>query len=339
MDFFDLLTMIGGLALFLYGMNLLGEGLSRASGGGLERILGKLTGNPVKAVLAGAGVTAVIQSSSAVTVMVVGFVNSGIMKLQQAAGVIMGANIGTTATAWILSLTSLESDSVLVRLCRPTSFSPVLAMTGVLFLMLSKSEKLKNAASILLGFSILMFGMDTMSAAAKPLAQVPEFVSALTRFSNPVLGMLAGLVLTAVIQSSSASVGILQALCATGTVGYGAAVPIILGQNIGTCVTAMLSAIGASRNAKKAALVHLYFNVIGVFLFLGVFYAADAVAGFPFLERAADGRGIAAIHSAFNVLATLCLLPFSNLLVRLADLTVREKGPARKAPAKSCGEF
>ncbi len=321
MDFFDLLSMIGGLALFLYGMNLMGDGLAKASGGRMESILEKLTGNPVKAVLLGAGVTAVIQSSSATTVMVVGFVNSGIMRLEQAVGVIMGANVGTTITSWILSLTGIESSSFLVRLLKPTSFSPVLAIIGVAMLLFSKKEKRQSVASILIGFAVLMFGMDTMSAAVKPLAQEPAFTGILTAFSNPVLGMLAGVVLTAVIQSSSASVGILQALCLSGAVGYNTAIPIILGQNIGTCVTAMISGVGASRNARRAALVHLYFNIIGTVVFMGVFYLLDAAFQFPFMEKPADALGIAVVHSCFNVSATLLLLPFSRGLVKLACLT------------------
>ena len=325
MDFFDVLTMVGGLALFLYGMNLLGDGLAKASGGRLESILEKLTSNPLKAVLVGTGVTAVIQSSSATTVMVVGFVNSGIMKLQQAVGIIMGANIGTTATSWILSLSGIESSSFFIQLLKPTSFSPILAIIGVAIIMFSNKDKLKNVATILIGFAILMFGMDTMSNAVKPLADVPEFTSILTRFSNPVLGMLAGLVLTAVIQSSSASIGILQALCVTGAIGYNVAIPIIMGQNIGTCVTAMISSIGASKNAKRAALVHLYFNIIGTILFMVVFYAINAIYPFSFMEMAADQKGIATVHSVFNVAATVCLLPFSNLLVKLACLTVKEE--------------
>ena len=325
MTFFDFLTMVGGLALFLYGMNLMGDGLSKASGGRLERILEKLTSNPLKAVLLGAGVTAVIQSSSATTVMVVGFVNSGIMKLQQAVGIIMGANIGTTITSWILGLSGIDSSAFFVKLLKPTSFSPILAVVGVVFLMFTKKDKLKNVAAILIGFAILMFGMDTMSEAVKPLRDVPEFTSILTRFSNPILGMLAGLVLTAVIQSSSASVGILQALCATGAVGYGAAIPIIMGQNIGTCVTAMISGIGASKNAKRTALVHLYFNLIGTILFMIAFYAINAVMPWPFINDAATPFGIAAVHSIFNVTATICLLPFSKLLVKLATMTIKEE--------------
>ena len=325
MSFFDLLTMVGGLALFLYGMNLMGDGLSKASGGRLERILEKLTSNPLKAVLLGAGVTAVIQSSSATTVMVVGFVNSGIMKLQQAVGIIMGANIGTTITSWILGLSGIDSSSFWVQLLKPTSFSPVLAMIGVAFLLFTKNDKLKNIAAILIGFAILMFGMDTMSDAVKPLRDVPEFTGILTRFSNPILGMIAGMILTAVIQSSSASVGILQALCATGAVGYGAAIPIIMGQNIGTCVTAMISGIGASKNAKRTALVHLYFNIIGTILFMIVFYSIHAVRPFAFLDDAATPFGIAAVHSIFNVVATICLLPFSKQLVKLACLTIQDE--------------
>ena len=320
MDFFDLLKMVGGLALFLYGMNLLGDGLSQASGGRLERILEKLTSNPIKAVLMGAVVTGVIQSSSATTVMVVGFVNSGIMSLKQAVGIIMGANIGTTVTSWILSLAGIESDAFWIRMLKPSSFSPILAIVGVGILLFSHKDKLKNAATILVGFAILMFGMDSMSAAVSPLAEVPEFTNLLIKFQNPVFGVLAGLILTAVIQSSSASVGILQALCMTGAVSFGAAVPIIMGQNIGTCVTAMISGIGASRNAKRAALIHLYFNIIGTILFLGIFYTANAIHPFAFLGEVATPFGIAVVHSCFNVAATL--VPFSNGLVKLACLTL-----------------
>lgn len=324
MSFFDFLTMVGGLAFFLYGMNMLGAGLAKLSGGRLERILEKLTDTPLKAVLMGAGVTAVIQSSSATTVMVVGFVNSGIMKLQQAVGIIMGANVGTTITAWILGATGIESDSFLVQMCKPTSFSPILAIVGMGFLMFSRKEKLKNAATILVGFAILMFGMETMSGAVKPLADIPEFTGILLRFSNPILGMLAGLLLTAVIQSSSASVGILQALCATGAVGYRAAVPIIMGQNIGTCATAMISASRSSKNAKRAAFIHLYFNLIGTILFMSVFYAVHRVFPFGFMESSADAAGIAVIHSVFNIVTTLVLFPFRRGLERLACMTVKD---------------
>ena len=324
MDIFGILDMVCGLALFLYGMHVMGEGLSRASGGKLESILEKLTDNLVKAVLLGTAVTAVIQSSSATTVMVVGFVNSGIMQLSQAVGVIMGANIGTTVTSWLLSLTGIESSNLLLQLCKPASFTPVMALLGVAFILFTKNEKKHNVGMILVGFTVLMNGMDMMSAAVKPLANVPEFTSILLMFNNPILGMIAGLVLTAVIQSSSASVGILQALCVTGAVSYGAALPIIMGQNIGTCVTALLSAIGASKNAKRAALVHLYFNLIGTILFMAVFYAINAVFPFAFLADAANAAGIAVIHTVFNVAATAVLLPFSSLLVKLATVSVRD---------------
>lgn len=324
MDIFGVLAMIGGLALFLYGMNTMGEGLSKASGGKLEKILEKLTSNPLKGVLLGAGVTAVIQSSSATTVMVVGFVNSGIMKLSQAVSIIMGANIGTTITSWILSLSGIQGDNLFIKLLKPSSFSPVLAAIGIVMIMFTKKEKLHDIGKILVGFAILMTGMDAMSAAVAPLADVPEFTSILTMFSNPVLGMLAGLVLTAVIQSSSASVGILQALCATGTVPYATAFPIIMGQNIGTCVTALLSSIGANKNAKRAALVHLYFNVLGTIVFMVGFYAINAFVHFGFMNESAQAVGIAVIHSVFNVTATLILLPFSKGLEKLACLTVRD---------------
>lgn len=324
MDFFSILTMIGGLALFLYGMHVLGEGLSKASGGRMEQVLEKLTSGKWKAVLLGAGVTAVIQSSSATTVMVVGFVNSGIMKLSNAIGVIMGANIGTTITSWLLGLTGIESDNFFIQLLKPTSFSPVLAIIGVGFLLFSKKDKYKNAATIMIGFSVLMFGMETMSAAVKPLADVPEFRNFLLVFSNPVLGMIAGLILTAIIQSSSASVGILQALCATGSLSYATALPIIMGQNIGTCVTALLSSIGTSKNARRAAIVHLYFNLIGTVVFMIVFYSLNALIGFSFMNVSAEPFGIAVIHTIFNVFATCLLLPFSQLLEKLAYLTIQE---------------
>ncbi len=324
MDIFDVLAMIGGLALFLYGMHTMGEGLSKASGGKLEKILEKLTSSPLKAVLLGAGVTAVIQSSSATTVMVVGFVNSGIMKLNQAIGIIMGANIGTTITSWLLSLTGIEGDNIFINLLKPDSFSPVLAIIGIFMIMFSKKEKAQDVGKILIGFAVLMTGMSAMSEAVKPLRDVPEFTSILTMFSNPILGVVAGAVLTAVIQSSSASVGILQALCATGALPYSTAFPIIMGQNIGTCVTAMISGVGASKNAKRAALVHLYFNLIGTVVFMVGFYLTDVFVDFAFMDAAAEPVGIAVIHSVFNVVATLLLLPFAGLLEKLACLTVRD---------------
>ena len=328
MDLFGILTMAGGLAFFLYGMDVMGSGLSRASGGRLEMLLERLTNSRWKAVLLGAGVTAVIQSSSATTVMVVGFVNAGIMKLSSAVGIILGANGGTTVTSWSLSLAGIESNDFWLRLLKPSSFAPVLAALGVIFFLFSKKEKLKNAGMVFIGFAVLMSGMETMSGAVKPLAEVPEFTGILTAFSNPALGVLAGMVLTAVIQSSSASVGILQALCATGAVSYGAAVPIIMGQNIGTCVTAMISGIGASRNAKRAALIHLYFNLIGTVVFMLVFYGANAIVEFDFMGNSANAAGIAVVHTIFNIFATVVLLPFSAWLEKLACLTIREEEKA-----------
>lgn len=323
MDIFSVLSMIGGLALFLYGMETMGDGLAKTAGGRLEQILEKLTSTPIKGVLLGAAVTAVIQSSSATTVMVVGFVNSGIMKLSQAVGIIMGANVGTTVTSWIVSLAGIESNNILLQFLKPTSFCPILALIGIIMIMFTKDEKKHDIGGILLGFAVLMFGMDTMSNAVKPLADVPEFTGILTMFSNPLLGMLAGAILTAVIQSSSASVGILQALCATGSVTFGTALPIIMGQNIGTCITALISAIGAKKNAKRAAFVHLYFNVIGTALFMIVFYTLNVFLHFSFLGQATNAAGVAVIHSVFNVIATVCLLPFHRLLEKLATITVR----------------
>lgn len=326
MDIFDLLNLIGGLALFLYGMKTMGDALSKLAGGKLEQILEHMTNNPVKAVLLGAGVTAVIQSSSATTVMVVGFVNSGIMKLSQAVGVIMGANIGTTITSWILSLTGIESSSFLIRMLKPSSFTPVLALVGIILLMFIKNDRKNDIGVIFLGFAVLMFGMETMSGAVKPLADIPEFTSMFTAFENPILGMAAGAFLTAIIQSSSASVGILQAMCATGSVSVGAAIPVIMGQNIGTCVTALISGVGANKNARRASLVHLYFNLIGTFVFMVVFYSANAVVGFGFLESAASGATIAVIHSVFNIAATVVLLPLSKWIEKLACLTIPVTG-------------
>ncbi len=324
MDIFSILTMIGGLALFLYGMHVMGEGLSKASSGRMERILETLTSNPIKAVLLGAAVTAVIQSSSATTVMVVGFVNSGIMKLSQAIGIIMGANIGTTVTSWLLSLTGVESSSFIMQFLKPTSFSPVLAIIGVAMIMFAKNEKKKDVGTIMIGFAVLMFGMDTMSGAVKPLADVPEFTQFLTMFSNPILGLLAGTILTAVIQSSSASVGILQALCVTGSVTFSSALPIIMGQNIGTCVTALISSVGANKNAKRAAIVHLYFNIIGTTVFILAVYAINGIFGLPFWSEATSPADIAIVHSVFNITATIILLPFSKGLEKLAYLTIRD---------------
>ena len=318
--------MIGGLAMFLYGMNAMGDGLAKLSGGKLEQILEKLTSKRIMAVLLGVIVTAIIQSSSATTVMVVGFVNSGIMQLSQAVGIIMGANIGTTVTSWLLSLTGIQGSSLFIQLLKPSSFSPVLAAVGIILTMTAKdNNKKKDIGNILVGFAILMFGMETMSSAVEPLAENAQFTSILTKFSNPLLGMLAGLVLTAVIQSSSASVGILQALCVTGAVGYKTAIPIIMGQNIGTCVTAIISSIGASKNAKRASMIHLYFNLIGTIIFMVVFYGINAViGGFAFLDTPANAAGIAVVHTLFNIGAVLLLYPFGNQLVKLAQITIPE---------------
>lgn len=326
MDIFSILTMIGGLALFLYGMNAMGDGLAKMAGGKLEQILEKLTSKRIFAVILGAVVTAVIQSSSATTVMVVGFVNSGIMQLNQAVGIIMGANIGTTVTSWLLSLTGIQGDTLWVQMLKPSSFSPILAAVGIILTMTAKNDnRKKDIGNILLGFAILMFGMETMSGAVAPLADNPQFTGILTAFSNPLLGMLAGALLTAVIQSSSASVGILQALCITGAVNYSAAIPIIMGQNIGTCVTAIISSVGASKNAKRASMIHLYFNVIGTAIFMLVFYGINAVSPFAFLQSPANAAGIAVVHSLFNIGCALVLFPAADGLVKLATLTIREK--------------
>ena len=338
MTIFNILAMIGGLALFLFGMHIMGESLTKASGGKLESILERLTSNKVYAVFLGAGVTAIIQSSSAVTSLVVGFVNSGIMKLSQAVGVIMGANIGTTVTSWLLSLVGLKGDNLIVQLCKPESFTPVLALIGIIFLLFSKKDKLHNIGNILLGFAVLMFGLTTMSEAVAPLADVPEFTSILMKFNNPILGVLAGLILTAIIQSSSASVGILQALSITGVIDYRMAIPIIMGQNIGACITALLSSVGANKNAKRAALLHLYFNIIGATIFLVAFYTLNLFLHFEFMDHAASALGIAVIHTAYNLLATILLLPFSNGLVKLSYLTIRED-EAEPVKAETVADF
>ncbi len=327
MDIFDVLSLIGGLALFLFGMNTLSAALEKLAGGKLEKWLEKMTSNPIKGVLLGAGVTAVIQSSSATTVMLVGFVNSGVMKLRQAIGVIMGANIGTTMTAWLLSLTSIDGDNILIQLLKPTSFTPILAIIGIGLIMFTKSDKKHNIATILLGFAVLMFGMDTMSAAVEGLKEVPAFGELMIKFSNPILGVLAGAILTAIIQSSSASVGILQALAAsTGKITHATALPILLGQNIGTCVTALISSIGANKSAKRVAVVHLMFNVLGTVVFLSLFYILNAFIGFAFMDMPLEGTSIPIIHTTFNVLATLLFLPFTKQMEKLACLIIRD-GP------------
>ncbi len=325
MDLFDVLSLIGGLALFLFGMNTLSAALEKLAGGKLEKLLEKMTSNPIKGVLLGAGVTAVIQSSSATTVMLVGFVNSGIMKLSQVIGVIMGANIGTTMTSWLLSLTSLEGDNIFVQLLKPTSFTPILAIIGIGLMMFSKSDKKHNIATILLGFAVLMFGMETMSDAVSGLKEVPEFTNLMVMFSNPILGVIVGAVMTAVIQSSSAAVGILQALASsTGSITHATALPILLGQNIGTCVTALISSIGANKSAKRVAVVHLLFNVMGTVIFLSLFYLLDAFINFAFLDETLVGTSIPIIHTTFNILATLLFLPFTKQIEKLACLIVRD---------------
>lgn len=317
MDIFDALQLIGGLALFLFGMNVMGQALERRAGNSLRSLLSKLTSNTWAGLLTGMGVTAVIQSSSATTVMVVGFVNSGIMTLRQAINVIMGANIGTTVTAWLLSLTGIDSGNTFVKLLKPSSFTPVLAIIGLLFFLAKEGGKKRDTGSILLGFATLMYGMEIMSGAVSGLTEVPAFQQLFVLFTNPILGVLAGAILTAIIQSSSASVGILQTLALAGGVSYGAAIPIIMGQNIGTCVTAILSAFGANKNAKRAALVHLSFNILGTAILLGAFCMVKSIVNIEMLNDNATVFGIAVAHSAFNLLCTFILFPFASLLEKL----------------------
>lgn len=332
MTIFNALNLIGGLCLFLFGMNLMGQALERRAGSGLRSLLEKMTQNRLMGLLAGLGVTAVIQSSSATTVMVVGFVNSGLMTLSQSIGVIMGANIGTTVTAWILSLSGIEGSSLLVQMFKPSTFTPILALVGIILYMFCKADKKKDTGMILLGFATLMFGMEAMSSAVSSLRNVPQFREIFLMFSNPILGVLVGAVLTGIIQSSSASVGILQALASTGQVTYGAAIPIIMGQNIGTCVTALLSSIGTNKNARRAALVHLNFNVIGATVGIVLFYVVRAVAAPALLGQAASEWGIAVAHSIFNILCTAVLLPMGGLLEKLVLRLVPEgKQPQREA--------
>lgn len=322
MDIFSVFSLLGGLAFFLFGMNTLGDGLEQLSGGKFEKTLEKMTSNTFKGFLLGAGVTAVIQSSSATTVMVVGFVNSGIMKLKQAIGIIMGANVGTTITAWILSLSGIEGDSFIMQLLKPINFSPLFAFVGIILIMFTKKGKKKDIGGILIGFAILMFGMNMMS---ESVAEIPGVSNILTMFNNPVLGVLAGAALTAIIQSSSASVGILQALSSTGAITYSMAIPIVMGQNIGACVTALISCIGANKDAKRAAFVHLYFNIIGTVVWLIVFYTVNAFIHFSFINDVVGPAEIAVIHTAFNILSTTLLLPFARQLEKLACFTVRDK--------------
>lgn len=324
MSIFNVLNLVGGLALFLFGMNFMGDALEKRAGGTLQTVLSRITSNKWKGLLLGVAVTAVIQSSSATTVMVVGFVNSGIMALRQAINVIMGANIGTTVTSWLLSLTGIESDNIFVSLLKPSSFTPVLALIGIILFMFLKSNKSKDIGQILLGFAVLMFGMEAMSDAVAPLKDVPEFQNILLMFSNPILGVIAGAVLTAIIQSSSASVGILQALCSTGQITFGSAIPIIMGQNIGTCVTALISSIGANKGAKRSAVVHLCFNIGGTVIWLGIFELVNLFVNFDFLNDQIGVMGIAVVHTIFNVLCTLTFLPLTGKLEKLACLIVRD---------------
>lgn len=325
MNIFSVFSLFGGLAFFLYGMNVMSQGLEKMTGGRMERALKRVTKSPLKSLLFGAGVTIAIQSSSAMTVMLVGFVNSRIMDLGQTIGIIMGSNIGTTLTAWILSLAGVKSDNVWIQMLNPEHFSPVVALIGILLIMVSKSEKKKDVGNVLLGFSILMFGMNLMSSAVSPLADMPEFASILVAFRNPILGVLAGAVFTGIIQSSAASVGILQALSLTGGITYGMAVPIIMGQNIGTCVTALLSSIGVNRNAKRVAVVHIYFNLIGTAVFLSLFYILYGIFQFPFVDQPVSPVGIAGVHSIFNIATTVMLLPFTRQLEWMAKRTIKEK--------------
>ena len=329
MDIFSIFTLCGGLAFFLYGMTTMSKSLEKMAGGKLERTLKRMTSNPFKSLLLGIGITIAIQSSSAMTVMLVGLVNSGVMELGQTIGVIMGSNIGTTLTAWILSLTGIESENLFVNLLKPESFSPVLALIGILLIMGAKKQRRRDIGRILMGFAILMYGMELMKDAVSPLADTPGFSSLLTAFNNPLLGVLVGAVFTGVIQSSAASVGILQALALTGSITYGMAIPIIMGQNIGTCVTALISSIGVNRNAKRVAAIHISFNVIGTTVCLILFYGGDLLFHFGFMDYTVGAVGIALCHTIFNVFTTLMLLPFSRQLEQLARKLVRSENPAR----------
>ncbi|HIS25757.1 MAG TPA: Na/Pi cotransporter family protein [Candidatus Pullilachnospira intestinigallinarum] len=332
MDIFDVLSLIGGLALFLYGIRLMGRSLEKVSGGRLERLLEKPSSSPPKAALLGAGVAALLQSSAAATVMVVGFVNSGIMELTQAAGIIIGANVGTTATSWILSLCGLRGNSFWSRMCSPSAFGALLAAVGVIWLFFVKSEKKKDAGLILMGFSILLFGMNTMTEAVRPLGEMPEFQGMFLAFSAPFLGIVAGAILTAILQSSTVSIGLLQALSVTGAVTYSAAIPIILGGNIGTCVSALISAAGASKNAKRAAAMHLYFNLIGSVVLLAAFYLLNSFWNIPFFTAAASPVGIAAAHTLFNLITAILILPFAGGLEKLACMTVKDGASVEPRP-------
>ena len=338
MDIFSVITLIGGLAFFLYGMHVMSSGLERMAGGKLEHALKRMTSNPLKSLALGAGITVAVQSSSAVTVMLVGLVNSGLMNIAQTPGVIMGSNIGTTLTAWLLSLVGLETDNVWLKLLKPENFSLIFAMVGAVLIMMSKKPRRRDIGSILVGFAVLMYGMKFMSSAVSPLADMPEFASLLTAFRNPLLGVLVGALFTGIIQSSAASVGILQALALTGNISYGMAIPIIMGQNIGTCVTALISSIGVKRNAKKVAAIHVSFNLIGTVFFLALFYGLDALVHFSFTDMPIGAFEIAVVHSIFNVATTILLLPFSKQLVRIANLVIRDKKGEEELPAKRLDE-
>lgn len=320
-----LLSLGGGLALFLFGMNVLGESLRRRAGSRLQELLGRLTRGRLRGLLLGFGVTVAVQSSSAVTVMTVGFVNSGIMTLRQAIGVIIGANVGTTVTAWILSTSALEATALWLEFLKPSFFTPILALFGIGLLLFSKKESRQNTGNILLGFAVLMFGMEAMSAAVKPLAEVEGVEQVFLFFSNPLVGVLSGAILTAILQSSSASVGILQALSVSGQLSFGAAIPIIMGQNVGTCVTGLISSIGTTYHAKRVAVVHLYFNLFGTVLLLSAFLLAKRFLLLPFLEQSVRVVDIAVIHTLFNLLCTVIFLPLAGLLERLAIRTVKAK--------------
>lgn len=322
MDIFSVITLFGGLALFLYGMSVMSSGLEKLASGKLERILYEMTSSKIKSLMLGAGVTSLIQSSSAVTVMLVGLVNSGIMSTEQTVGAIMGSNIGTTITAWVLSLIGINSDNIMIKLVKPESFSPILALIGVILFMTSKSTKKKDAGLVMVGFAILMYGMSFMSESMAPLQHSPKFTGILTALNNPILGVLAGIFITAIIQSSSASVGILQAISMTGGLSYGMAIPIIMGQNIGTCVTSLISSIGVNRNAKRVAAIHISFNVIGTLIFMTVFYIAHYLVDFSFINNTVLPVNIAVIHSLFNILTTIILYPFSNMLVSISNRIV-----------------
>ena len=330
MDIFNFITLAGGLAFFLYGMHVMSAGLEKMAGGKLEKILKKMTSNPLKGMALGAGITIAIQSSSAMTVMLVGLVNSGVMKLSQTVSLIMGSNVGTTLTAWILSMSGIEGDSFFIKMLKPTSFAPIIALIGIGFIMMAKKTSKKDLGAIFVGFAILMSGMTLMSDAVSPLADMPEFTSLLTAFTNPILGVIIGAVFTGLIQSSAASVGILQALALTGSITYEMAIPIIMGQNIGTCVTALISSIGVNKNAKRVSVVHITFNMVGTIVVLLIYFLAQLFFPLEFLVDPIDQVGIAACHSIFNIFTTALIFPFQKYLVRFAETAIKDTGKAEK---------